>query len=156
MKKMIIFLVLIFVAYSCSNDVEDVSPKKTGPDLEQYNRDYKMSEISYACVEGCMYNYNLYTTANALISKAVSLNSAQLSGIQIACSKFCNGKVFEKLDVLHKEELEKQAIKNKKEDKSSDSSEKEIDSDIKKEVAKKKNDVKEKTKPDENKAFEDL
>lgn len=144
------------VISSCSNETDEPSVKKNGPDLEQYDRDYKMNEVSYACVEGCMYNYNLYTTANALISKAVSLNAAQLSSIQVSCSKFCNGKVLEKLDVLHKEELAKQNVKKQKDDQPIESSEKEIDTDIKKEVEKKKIEQKEKLKPDETKAFEDL
>lgn len=158
MKKILFLILTILLFNGCSNDIEESKPtdKKVTDDLEKYNRDYKMQEISVACVEGCMYNYNLYTTANSLITKAVSLNSAQLTGIQVACSKFCNAKVLEKLDVLYQYEKSKNATKQAvKESKPDDKSDSEIDNDIKKEVAKKKVEPV-KDQKQEDKAFEDL
>lgn len=150
MKYLIMFILL--VGYGCSGDIEEPGTQKQIADLSKYDREYKMSEVSLACVEGCMYNYNLYMTANTLVNKAVSLTSPQLDSIQLACTKFCGKKVLEKLDVEYQKIMKKKEVEQAKPSNESFEST-ETDREIKKEVEKAK---KEPAKKDQEKAFEDL
>lgn len=98
--KTLLIMISIITLTSCSDDgFESPEPKSTKPtksallnEMESLTFTYK--DVKRACEEGCDYDYRLYTIANSLNKKAVSLNTAQLVSIKKACNYFCATRVF--------------------------------------------------------------
>ena len=105
--KFFYFLFLFFI-FGCS----DSSFQDIGSEENSYNRDsekteiieeeksfFSRNEIIKSCIEGCKYNYRIYTTAKSLKKDSISLNKAQLISIKNSCNFFCEKKIFKTLKV---------------------------------------------------------
>jgi hypothetical protein len=113
---LIIILLSLISITSCEEDgfkESEVKPvniatKKDGIDLKSLR--YTYNDVKMACEEGCLYDYQLYTIANSLQKKAVSLNTVQLKSIKSACNYFCSKKVFNAI----KKDRKSEELLNKK------------------------------------------
>jgi hypothetical protein len=96
--KIIVLNLLLLILISCSQESfnDEASPtSKTAPQLD---RDYIMKEVSMACELGCMYHYDIYSSANQIVKNAVSLTKSQLESIQKECNNYCINAVFIKIN----------------------------------------------------------
>ena len=75
-----------------SNSEEDTSKETTADLLCSENI------LISSCIEGCKYNYRIYTVAKELKKDSISLNKAQLKSIQESCNFFCKKKLLKELN----------------------------------------------------------